>query len=177
MKHVALAALLGAAQCGDQPPKPAPSKKSADVGQPDAGLDARATTIAMDWMQPGPAPFDVPTRRLELPEMDVSILAPVGTRVEKAPGTLHVKLGEGRNFWLEITDAAVDLGEVRSRLDSETSEIDRELDDVVVWNEEDRWYFQYAGTLACSNPPQAQHDRGDLEIMIAACRSLAPQAD
>lgn len=174
MKHLAIISVLAASQCAETADSPEPPKQQAAPDAGPAAVDAGepASIGVVDWLEAGPPPFQVPTRRLALPDLNASLIAPVGAHVEKVPGAVHVKLGEGRNFWLEVTDAAVDLADVRAHLDSETSELNRDLEDVVLWNEDDRWYFQYAGTLACSNPTRARHDRGDVDVMIASCRSL-----
>lgn len=146
--------------------------KSVDTGVSD--VESSGPTLNLT---PGPAPFEVPTERISLEGLDATMLVPVGTRVEKSGAGLRVRFGEGKNYWLDVSDNTVDLGELRNRLDSETSEpIDR-FENAVVWNEGEFWFFQQDGVLSCGNPPTARHQLVDIDVMVASCRSIELSAE
>lgn len=147
----------------------ASTEEAPDTGSADAGSTPDAA-----WLEPGPPPFDVPTRRIALPGYDATMRVPVGTDVLLGREKVEVRLGEGKNFWFEVSDAFIDLDEVRELQESETAGFDDRWEDAVVWNEAEHWFFQYSGAFSCSNPANARHDLGDVELMIAACRSIEP---
>jgi hypothetical protein len=191
MKHfIAIGAVLAASQCPTTPPggeetkTDATTEVAADAGtekpEKEAAADAGKPDVAPPstaWLEAGPPPFDVPTHRIELPGLMATMLAPIGTDVEETAEGVTLRLGEGKNFWLDVSDAAVDLDEVRELQESETEELVDRWEDAVVWNEGDRWFFQYSGNLSCANPSQARHDVRDVEVMIAACQSLEASGD
>lgn len=186
---VIIASVLAASQCAPEPsggPKGAPKAPDAgaahaaapDVGaEPPRSADAGPARGVAAWVEPGPPPFTVPTKRVHLDGLGATMLVPVGVRVEARPAGVLVLLGEGDNFAMNISDSASDLSDVSAMLRSETVELPERDDGAVVWNEDGRWYFQVAGMYSCWNPGAASHGKDDVEMMIASCKSIATDAD
>lgn len=171
MKAVAsLILLLGVTQCSSEPEKGAekeakesPSDVDAGARERDGGATAsRAPDFA--WLTPGPAPFNVPTRRLELPAYEASVVVPVGTTARVRGDAVEVKLGEGKNLWFVVTNEPVEL-------EASGMVIERG-DDFVVWERGGAWFFARRGELSCRSVEDASHDQGDVRMMLAACRSI-----
>ena len=178
-----IAVVIAASQCTSEPSggpeqsdaasqPPAPRK---DAGSPDAGADAATSADAgaaeqgtvSDLITPGPAPFTVPTTQVRALEFE--LVAPQGTRVSERGDHANVVLGEGANFAMRV--------EPSGRAEPATEQVAADDDGLRVWNAADAWFFTLrTDTLVCSNPLDAAHDREDVDMMIASCRSAKTAA-
>ena len=184
---VLIGAVLAASQCLPEPSDPAsgstPSSKAQDAGSTadattaaDAGAsekDGGRSAAAKRLLEPGPAPFTVPTHRISWPQQQATVLVPRGARLEGSGEDALVVVGEGRNFAYHVSGDVGGGPDSAALLESEAEERAERTDGAEVWNEGERWYFRATfGDFSCWNSSEHEHDKGDVEMMIASCKSI-----
>ena len=181
---VIISTVLAASQCMPEPS--GPDKKAqatvdasaVETTERDAGADADADAatsspeqVAQRLLQPGPAPFSVPTARVQWPQQNATLLAPRGAVIERSADGTRVVLGEGRNFAYLVRAASEEDGAFEPPDAPGTTVVPRE-DGAAMWYRDGRWFFR--GTFdrfTCWNADSAHH-RDDVEMMIASCKSV-----
>lgn len=178
-----IGAVLAASQCVPEPSDPAGSKtatngseqaQSPDAGSPedaaaDTDLGAVTAEAARRLLQPGPAPFTVPTTEISWPQQRAMLRVPQGTKLEGDSDRARVHLGEGYNFAYSVAPT----GQVELTAPGEGATVQAREDGALVWYGDGHWFFSGTfGGFDCWNDTKSKHDREDVEMMLASCRSI-----